>query len=424
MSARNGQIESPIESITVAGFKSIVDETTIAIKPLTILAGANSSGKSSMIQPLLMLKQTLEAPYDPGPLLINGPNVKFTKVEQFFSKESSQTITIAYRLKNSLAFSCILGRGKSTPLELRQVVYDFGNENVCFRDFGNRVTYTGPKMKSRSIVQNMFPGKIDDYCGERDRFFYHLTHRNITGIKISTTQVIDRLHGVVHVEGIRGNPLRNYPRVTIGNYFPGTFDSYAASIIASYEYTDLYNQLLYDFRSLGLTSTIQTVAIDDATIEIRVGRFPNFSRSDTVSISDVGFGVSQSLPVVVALLVAKPNQFVYIEQPELHLHPKAQYAMAKLIARAAKRGVRVVIETHSSLLLLGIQECVALGELSGSDVALHWFNRDPNTGQTSVDSRELDSAGRFGEWPVDFDDTMLMAQMNYLNASQKKLATP
>src|SRR5262249_9797636 len=56
------------------------------IRPLTLLAGANSSGKSSLLQPLLLLKQTLEATYDPGPLLLSGPNVKFTSSEQLLSR--------------------------------------------------------------------------------------------------------------------------------------------------------------------------------------------------------------------------------------------------------------------------------------------------------------------------------------------------
>jgi hypothetical protein len=72
-----------VTSISVAGFKSIGDEQTIEVRPLTLLAGANSSGKSSMMQPLLLLKQTLEAPFDPGPLLLNGPNAKFTSIGQF-----------------------------------------------------------------------------------------------------------------------------------------------------------------------------------------------------------------------------------------------------------------------------------------------------------------------------------------------------
>ena len=73
-----------ITSLSVSGFKSIVEEQTIEIRPLTLLAGANSSGKSSMMQPLLLLKQTLETHFDPGPLLLNGPNVRFTSVRQFW----------------------------------------------------------------------------------------------------------------------------------------------------------------------------------------------------------------------------------------------------------------------------------------------------------------------------------------------------
>src|ERR1700688_2727147 len=87
--AANAETSQPqprgITRITVQGFKSLRDETSIRIKPLTILAGANSSGKSSIMQPLLLLKQTLDAPYDPGSLKIDGENVKFTSADQFLS---------------------------------------------------------------------------------------------------------------------------------------------------------------------------------------------------------------------------------------------------------------------------------------------------------------------------------------------------
>src|SRR5437762_4294749 len=82
----NGREPAAIAEIQVAGFKSISDEQSIEVRPLTILAGANSSGKSSMMQPLLLLKQTLEAGYDPGPLRLLGPNVKFTSAEQLLSR--------------------------------------------------------------------------------------------------------------------------------------------------------------------------------------------------------------------------------------------------------------------------------------------------------------------------------------------------
>lgn len=74
-----------ITRIAVSGYKSLYEECSIEVRPLTILAGVNSSGKSSIMQPLLLLKQTLEATYDPGPLLLDGPNVRFTLTEQLFS---------------------------------------------------------------------------------------------------------------------------------------------------------------------------------------------------------------------------------------------------------------------------------------------------------------------------------------------------
>ena len=75
-----------ITGISVRGYKSLAEECNIEIRPLTILAGANSSGKSSAMQPLLLLKQTLEATYDPGALLLLGPNVRFTDAHQLLSK--------------------------------------------------------------------------------------------------------------------------------------------------------------------------------------------------------------------------------------------------------------------------------------------------------------------------------------------------
>jgi hypothetical protein len=75
-----------ITALTVKGYKSLYDECRIDIRPLTILAGANSSGKSSIMQPLLLMKQTLEAGSDTRPLRIEGPNVRFSRHDQMLSR--------------------------------------------------------------------------------------------------------------------------------------------------------------------------------------------------------------------------------------------------------------------------------------------------------------------------------------------------
>src|SRR5437762_9214221 len=102
----NGREPAAIAEIQVAGFKSISQEQAIEIRPLTILAGANSSGKSSMMQPLLLLKQTLEATYDPGSLLLNGPNVKFTSVDQMLSRTARDAPSERLEIGTSLANGC------------------------------------------------------------------------------------------------------------------------------------------------------------------------------------------------------------------------------------------------------------------------------------------------------------------------------
>jgi predicted ATPase len=109
-----------------------------------------------------------------------------------------------------------------------------------------------------------------------------------------------------------------------------------------------------------------------------------------------------------------------VEQPETHLHPRAQSALAQILAAAARRGVRVVVETHSSLLLLGVQTLVAEGKLEPEKVKLHWFQREKD-GCTTVRPGELDEAGRFGDWPEDFDDETLRVQKQYMDAAEKRL---
>ena len=154
-----------------------------------------------------------------------------------------------------------------------------------------------------------------------------------------------------------------------------------------------------------------------------MGRLPSAKRGgakDLVSIADVGFGVSQALPIVVALRTAKPGQLVYLEQPEIHLHPKAHIALAEILVNAALRGVRVVAETHSTLLVLAVQALVAEKRIAPNDVALHWFHRN-DKGVTEISTAELDETGAYGDWPEDFAEVELATQSRYMSAIENQL---
>jgi hypothetical protein len=247
----------------------------------------------------------------------------------------------------------------------------------------------------------------------------------LTGFRLAPWPFFPALQNIIHVPGLRGNPERTYPVTPMGPTFRGRFEEYAASIIAQWdsEASDKSKQLGSDLADLGLTWIVIASPVNDTQVELKVGRLLRPGRGgahDLVNIADVGFGVSQTLPVLVALLAAQPGQLVYIEQPETHLHPRAQFALAQVLASAAKRGVRVVAETHSSILLLGVQTLVAEGKLEPDKVKLHWFQREKD-GRTVVRSGDLDEAGAFGDWPEDFSDVHLKTESGYIDAAHARL---
>jgi predicted ATPase len=404
-----------ITRIAVEGFKSISKKQSIEIAPLTILAGANSSGKSSIMQPLLMLKQTLESTFDPGPLLINGPNVKFTSSEQFLSKRGMKPRRLRVMVDTqAIKFALTLASGSETGLEVEEETYEV---------VGSRLTLY-PNMSSaelRHALHDFKPIKDlahHEFLVSRNRFFLNLKEESWRSITLEYPSPY--IQTVIHVPGSRGKQSRTYPVASAGPNFPATFEYYVASVIEAWQsgQSQQAEALNDDLRDLGLAERIEARRLTEVEIDLRVNRLSNGATRDMVSIADVGFGVSQTVPVLVALRVAEDGRFVYLEEPEIHLHPRAQVKLAEILANAAKRGVRVVAETHSTLLLTAIQTLVAKGELRPDLVKLHWFQRDPKTGVTKVTSTDLDENGAFsdGDWPEDFDDVILKADGAYLDA--------
>lgn len=243
---------------------------------------------------------------------------------------------------------------------------------------------------------------------------------------MSPSQIfVPYIQGIIHLPGLRGKPSRTYPKTAGGPDFQGTFEPYVASVISQWQGNGdkgKMKKLAKALETMGLTWKVEAKPVEDTQIELKVGRLPHSNRGgayDLVSIADVGFGVSQSLPVVVALLAAQPGQLVYLEQPEIHLHPLAQRRLAGLLKDAANRGVVVVVETHSALLLREVQTLIAKSELRKEDTALHWMQRD-SQGKTTVKTADLDDNGAWGEWPEDFDQTELDAEKEYLDEVEAK----
>ncbi len=434
---RDERLAEGITRISVGGYKSIKENQSVEIRPLTLLAGANSSGKSSIMQPLLLLKQTLEASYDPGSLLLDGPNVKFTSADQLLSRTTKDgrvdRFRVAVELGSAGTLTTVFRRQVGKGLDVTEMSFVSEKERTVLREDMSHtdIIKAIPRFKELGDALTKASKAKAIWTVTRERCFLGVSLVREDGeesIPFSFWQspsgaTAQALTGLIHLPGLRGNPQRSYPVTAVGRTFPGTFEHYVASIIVQWQPARSSGNLARLGRSLerlGLTWKARAQPVNDTQVELQVGRLCHATRGgaqDLVSIADVGFGVSQTLPVIVALLAAEPGQLVYLEQPEIHLHPRAQVAMAQVLADAANRGVRVVAETHSALLLLGVQSLVAEGKLPANLVKLHWFRRDAE-GATQVTSSDLDNSGAFGDWPEDFAEVTMEAQRLYLDAAE------
>ncbi len=118
---------------------------------------------------------------------------------------------------------------------------------------------------------------------------------------------------------------------------------------------------------------------------------------------NVGFGITQVLPIVVAVLSASRNDILLIENPEVHLHPAGQAQIGQFLADAAMAGVQVIIETHSDHVLNGIRRAVKSGSLAPDQVAIHFF-RSRSQDSAQVISPQIDRTGNIDVWPDGFFD--------------------
>ena len=371
-----------ITEIAVQGFKSLARESRIEVRPLTILAGANSSGKSSIMQPLLLMKQTLGASTDPGPLLFNGPNVKFTSVDQFVPRAGEQLdgkkLSVEVTIDGDTRYKTVFRFAKKRRLEIQDttIVDEMDHRTLHLTPDQSEDILKGSILAFNPKRKDQFNQLFDSFLFSvyRDRCFLDVAvepidEKGLFFIRNPTysAPVSRQLSRMIHVPGLRGNRERFYATVTSGPPFPGLFEEYVATTITDWQtHRDVrLRDLETMLADLHMTREVRATRVNDTQIEVQVGRLPagEPSAADLVSIADVGFGVSRVLPVLIAFLLAEKDQLVYVEQPELHLHPRAQYALARIMADTAKRGVRLVVETHSALLLLRVRTLMADGDL-------------------------------------------------------------
>lgn len=396
------------------------------------------------MQPLLLLKQTLEDPGDPGAIKLDGANAKFTEPRQLLRKLKGRECAATFAVGIEVAGEDYLEmKYRASEKQEGLVVASMGLDrqslfepDMSHHDVLAQIPERNREELVRLLKEPFYKGRSLEVI--REKCFLNIAMiRRETSDRVALVRsyfsiynfgpLVEILRGVIHLPGYRGDPRRSYPVSTSSGAFPGTFEEHSAALIYKWiaeNDVEAIARLKSYLNTLELTWTVHASKRNATEIQVEVGRLRKAVRGgarDRVNIADVGFGVSQAMPVLVALIAARPGQLVYIEQPEIHLHPKAQVALAGVFAEAVTRGVQVVVETHSDLLLLGIQTAVARGDLGLSDVILHWFSNEG--GESMVESRRIDKDGSYGDWPVDFTDVTLRAEAEYIEIASRQLVS-
>lgn len=141
-------------------------------------------------------------------------------------------------------------------------------------------------------------------------------------------------------------------------------------------------------------------------VDAYAARFAYRRRGDVASrpfrATNVGFGLSYVLPVLAALIAARPEDLVIVENPEAHLHPRGQTMLGELASRAAAAGVQVVVETHSDHFLDGVRIAARRGIIDPAAARVHYFTR--HGPEAAVISPALRPDGSLTDWPSGFFD--------------------
>lgn len=480
-----------LSELRLGNFKAFGAQQTVPLRRITLLYGPNSVGKSSVLQSLLLLKQTLErrdgdSELGAPDLMIRGSLTdlgSFKSLLHGHRLDRELTLGIDFKPGGSQRYNpAALGRGTrsvdfrfrwdkasdaalldSTTLAIQESLAP-----VTFKRVPgpvNREGWLGPAAKisdAESLyglatwlmqrrarrLQGRFPREVaklemtDGFKEALGRLEFgvrglmpvaHLgasralarrpeseaasaasarEHRDsvlseweMVGHSLAW-QLADALRAVAYLGPLRKAPQRFHVFTGASRVNVGTEGEHAVEFLG--RRSDVLDEVNDWFRRFGIPYDLDIQRINQAQIADTLGDVVSLVLKDrrngvVVSPGDVGFGISQLLPVIVQLLL-EGNQLVVVEQPEIHVHPRLQAELADLLIASTRehKGTQALIETHSEHLLLRLQRRIRDGALSHEDVSVLYVDSVDGAPAT-VTRLRLDEDGEFlDEWPDGF----------------------
>jgi predicted ATPase len=360
-----------IEEFDLTNFKCF-SSLQLNFAKLTLLCGINGMGKSSVIQALLLLKQSYKSnELLEGRLALGSELIDLgTGVDILFEDAREDVVGFAIR-----------GYGTELPWALQ---FDYS------RDADRLLAQ--PKRAHRP------PSYVPMEWRPHPPFGGNLTYVSAERLGPRKLHLLSETFARRGDIGAKGEYALNLLKERSSDLL--SQDDPRCASASSYRWIDVLDQWL---QAITPGAHLELEAIDAA--DALIAGF-TFNRAGDVAsrryrATNVGFGLSYVLPVIIALLSA-PGALVLIENPEAHLHPRGQTKMAELAVRAACAGVQVIVETHSDHFMDGVRIAVRDSLILPTEIAFHYFNRAD--GGASVISPRIDDDGRLSAWPTGFFD--------------------
>lgn len=426
--------------LRLRNFKSWADTGDVALRPITGLFGSNSSGKTSLLQALLLLKQTSEST-DRGQVFHFGNRKAAVDLGDFSSvvhrHEAAAPLDISLRWKRSKAFrirdskrvdinlppgssgffvsATQDGSPRAPKIRVDEMEYRVGRARFGMRrresgtyelfqdgtDFRFTRSVGRPWRLPAPARCYGFPDEVRSY------------YQNAGFLADLELEFENQLRNVYYLGPLRAYPERRYDWAgarpsDMGRAGESAVDAILAarargdriSLGRGRKRRTLEEHVAWWLRELGLIHDFRVEPVAEG-LQIFQVVVRKSKTSASVPITDVGFGVSQILPVLVLCYYVPQGSTIILEQPEIHLHPAVQSGLADVLIDAHRhRGVQILLESHSEHLLRRLQRRVA-DETTSRDTVGLWFCQ-ADRGHSSITRLHLDVFGSIRNWPADF----------------------
>ncbi len=410
-----------LSNLNFSNFKNWKNFNTDLTK-INLFFGQNSSGKSSIIQLLLLLKQTVENKDEKVVLFFGDDKKSYVNLGNFdeiLNRDAIEEELIfgfsCFYFGTIYKFYTKIDKKDNGIIEVKSIEMSDIIKGVSIsgekRSNGYEVKYQRKNNLSQNLSKTISIDKMKYFFG----LPFHPFNEKLIDDNLFTLEYnIKRLfENMIYIGPLRENPKREYKwTATRHSHFgirgENTFDA----IITSIKENEIFASQFFNFKGslaeivgkwlveFGMADDFQIVPISE-TKQLYQVNIKTKGSKNWVDICDVGFGVSQILPIIALCYYAPTDSIIIIEQPEIHLHPKVQSGLGDLLIDAAlSRNIQFIIESHSEHLLTRMQRRIAEEKIDDKEIKINFCNLVG--GESVLEELQVDDFGEISNWPENF----------------------